>query len=171
MASSGINLGTWGKGRRQTRDSRKEWARPDHAAAIPKEWDAWSTQIRRGWVVMDQNALPFLFPLPSFWKLPVFLLLDPSLSHRGSRVGGLGSSQGTGCLTTAHIQDWGRSGDPKFCYHVFYDCPSYHQMELFKAVVLIVLKDDNYSLKIMAANLIKWTVLSPRTFSWLAKSP
>ena len=30
-----------------------------------------------------------------------------------------------------------------------------HQMQFFKAVILIVLKDEIYGLKVMAANLIK----------------
>ena len=47
----------------------------------------------------------------------------------------------------------------------------HHQMEFFKAVILIVLKDEIYGLKVMAANLIKWALISPQTFSQLAKSP
>ena len=44
-------------------------------------------------------------------------------------------------------------------------------MKFFKAVILIVLKDEIYGLKVMAANLIKWALISPQTFSQLAKSP
>lgn len=117
---------------------------------------------------MNWSAFPFLF-LSHLSKSVcswVFSLLDGSINHNGFPVGDSRLSPGTGCLNTAHVQDWGPSGDPNFCFRVFYDCTFHHQMEFFKALILIVLKDEMYGLKVKAANLIKWALISPHSHNW-----
>lgn len=54
---------------------------------------------------------------------------------------------------------------------IFHDQTSHHQMGFFKGIIPIFLKDKIYGLKVMATNLIKWGLISPETFSQLAKSP
>lgn len=104
---------------------------------------------------VEGGAFPFLrspFLSTCSW---VFPWLYHSIGHRGLGWGRLQPLTWPRRLTPFPARPETRRRDPEFCFCFSCNCTFHHQMKFFKAVILIVLKDEIYGLKVMAANLIK----------------